>query len=282
MPASTHETNRWQHAWYPVAFLRDLDPSRPTPFTLMGNDLVLWFERSSGQWRALALGGLQDPSNPLYAPLMDSIQSIELCIPATKEVVNQLSQRMLFAGRDIGPEAMKLRGDLALHNSINPENQINCKELKELQDMSKRVDRQTAQNELALSAGPGRAPTRFQARNPYARGQGQAGAELPVPAQLPGPAIGVGSGPAQGQRNPASVLCYNCQTMGHYANQCPMPKIRPGGPPARPWCGLLSLTLISLFLCVSHTPNAHTFPLLTDYVQQWITGFSSTWIACLG
>ena len=55
---------------------------------------------------ALALGGLQDPSTPLYAPLMDSIQSIELCIPATKEVVNQLSQRMLFAGRDIGPEAM--------------------------------------------------------------------------------------------------------------------------------------------------------------------------------
>ena len=227
---------------------------------------------------ALALGGLQDPSTqdpstPLYAPLMDSIQSIEICIPATKEVVNQLSQRMLFAGRDIGPEAMKLRGDLALHNSINPENQINCKELKELQDMSKRVDRQTAQNELALSAGPGRAPTRFQARNPYARWQGQAGAELPVPAQLPGPAIGVGSGPAQGQRNPASVLCYNCQTMGHYANKCPMPKIRPGGPPASPWCGLLSLTLISLFLCVPHTPNAHTFPLLTDYVQQWITGF---------
>ncbi len=54
MPASSHPTNRWQHAWYPVAFLRDLDPSRPTSFTLMGNDLVLWFERNSGQWRALA------------------------------------------------------------------------------------------------------------------------------------------------------------------------------------------------------------------------------------
>jgi phenylpropionate dioxygenase-like ring-hydroxylating dioxygenase large terminal subunit len=54
MPASSHQTNRWQHAWYPVAFLRDLDPSRPTPFTLMGNDLVLWFERSCGAWRALA------------------------------------------------------------------------------------------------------------------------------------------------------------------------------------------------------------------------------------
>ena len=46
--------NRWQQAWYPVACLTDLDPARPTPFTLLGQDLVLWFERSSGSWRALA------------------------------------------------------------------------------------------------------------------------------------------------------------------------------------------------------------------------------------
>ena len=46
--------NRWQHAWYPVAYLADLDPARPTPFTLMGVDLVLWFERASQQWRAFA------------------------------------------------------------------------------------------------------------------------------------------------------------------------------------------------------------------------------------
>ena len=54
MHASNQSSNRWQHAWYPVAFLRDLDPKRPTPFTLMGHDLVLWFERSSSQWRAFA------------------------------------------------------------------------------------------------------------------------------------------------------------------------------------------------------------------------------------
>jgi len=46
--------NRWQQAWYPVAYLADLDPSSPTPFTLLGQDLVLWFERSSGHWRAFA------------------------------------------------------------------------------------------------------------------------------------------------------------------------------------------------------------------------------------
>jgi hypothetical protein len=89
---------------------------------------------------ALALSGQPDLSNPLLAPLLDCVQSLEQCIPAIKEVVNQLSQRMLFAGRDIGPAAMRLRADLALHNSINPENPINGKELQELQDMSRRVD----------------------------------------------------------------------------------------------------------------------------------------------
>mgnify|MGYP006267775581 FL=1 len=47
-------TNRWQRAWYPVAFLRDLDPERPSPFTLLGQDLVLWFDRQQQCWRAFA------------------------------------------------------------------------------------------------------------------------------------------------------------------------------------------------------------------------------------
>ena len=50
---ATH-ANRWQQAWYPVAYLSDLDPSRPIPFTLLGQDLVLWFEPGSGTWRAFA------------------------------------------------------------------------------------------------------------------------------------------------------------------------------------------------------------------------------------
>ncbi len=44
----------WQQRWYPVAYLDDLDRRRPTPFTLLGTDLVLWFEAASGQWRAFA------------------------------------------------------------------------------------------------------------------------------------------------------------------------------------------------------------------------------------
>ena len=44
----------WQQRWYPVAYLDDLDRRQPTPFTLLGTDLVLWHERASGQWRAFA------------------------------------------------------------------------------------------------------------------------------------------------------------------------------------------------------------------------------------
>ena len=44
----------WQQAWYPVAYLRDLDPQRPTPFTLLEHDLVLWFDAASQRWRAFA------------------------------------------------------------------------------------------------------------------------------------------------------------------------------------------------------------------------------------
>jgi len=54
MHASSEQPNRWQNAWYPVSFLRDLDPQRPTPFTLLGQDLVLWFDRAAQQWRAFA------------------------------------------------------------------------------------------------------------------------------------------------------------------------------------------------------------------------------------
>ena len=44
----------WQQRWYPVAYLDDLDQCRPAPFTLLGTDLVLWFEAGRGQWRAFA------------------------------------------------------------------------------------------------------------------------------------------------------------------------------------------------------------------------------------
>jgi phenylpropionate dioxygenase-like ring-hydroxylating dioxygenase large terminal subunit len=42
-----------QEAWYPVYYLEDLDPHQPSAFTLMGRDLVIWWEPSSSTWRAM-------------------------------------------------------------------------------------------------------------------------------------------------------------------------------------------------------------------------------------
>ena len=44
----------WQRAWYPVAFLDDLDRERPQAFTLLGQDLVLWYDRGEQRWCAFA------------------------------------------------------------------------------------------------------------------------------------------------------------------------------------------------------------------------------------
>jgi len=44
----------WFERWYPVAYLQDLDPAQPSAFTLLEQDLVLWFDRKEGRWRAFA------------------------------------------------------------------------------------------------------------------------------------------------------------------------------------------------------------------------------------
>jgi phenylpropionate dioxygenase-like ring-hydroxylating dioxygenase large terminal subunit len=41
-----------KEAWYPVYFLEDLDPKVPAKFTLLDQDLVIWWDRSATQWRA--------------------------------------------------------------------------------------------------------------------------------------------------------------------------------------------------------------------------------------
>ncbi|GMI97203.1 PHEOPHORBIDE A OXYGENASE, LETHAL LEAF-SPOT 1 HOMOLOG, ACCELERATED CELL DEATH 1 [Hibiscus trionum] len=42
----------WKDHWYPVSLVEDLDPSLPTPFQLLGLDLVLWFDKGMNQWVA--------------------------------------------------------------------------------------------------------------------------------------------------------------------------------------------------------------------------------------
>ncbi|MFB2936631.1 Rieske 2Fe-2S domain-containing protein [Aerosakkonemataceae cyanobacterium BLCC-F154] len=41
----------WQEAWYPVHYLADLDKSQPTPFTLLGRDIVIWWDKNASSWR---------------------------------------------------------------------------------------------------------------------------------------------------------------------------------------------------------------------------------------
>jgi phenylpropionate dioxygenase-like ring-hydroxylating dioxygenase large terminal subunit len=42
-----------QEAWYPVHYLDDLDTKVPNAFTLLGQDLVIWWEPQTSTWRAM-------------------------------------------------------------------------------------------------------------------------------------------------------------------------------------------------------------------------------------
>ncbi len=40
-------------AWYPVHYVEDLDRTKPTPFTLLGRDIVIWWDRNGDSWRVI-------------------------------------------------------------------------------------------------------------------------------------------------------------------------------------------------------------------------------------
>lgn len=44
----------YKEAWYPVHYIEDLDKSTLTKFTLLGQDLVIWWDRQAECWRAFA------------------------------------------------------------------------------------------------------------------------------------------------------------------------------------------------------------------------------------
>lgn len=44
----------WSKQWYPLAQIDDLDPTVPAHFRLLGRDLVVWYDRVAGSWRAFA------------------------------------------------------------------------------------------------------------------------------------------------------------------------------------------------------------------------------------
>ena len=41
----------WTEQWWPIAYLQDLDPSRPSRFTLLERDLVIWWDAGGDCWR---------------------------------------------------------------------------------------------------------------------------------------------------------------------------------------------------------------------------------------
>lgn len=53
LPAGGSDPDRfdWAEAWYPVHYVEDLDQTRPTPFTLLGQDVVIWWEPQAQSWR---------------------------------------------------------------------------------------------------------------------------------------------------------------------------------------------------------------------------------------
>ncbi|MFM7450568.1 MAG: Rieske 2Fe-2S domain-containing protein [Leptolyngbyaceae cyanobacterium] len=42
----------WKQAWYPVFYVNDLDRAKPARFTLLEQDLVIWWDRQAATWRA--------------------------------------------------------------------------------------------------------------------------------------------------------------------------------------------------------------------------------------
>lgn len=46
------DENLWQDQWYPVAYLRDLYKAKPCRFVLLGEPLVIWFDKHYKGWRA--------------------------------------------------------------------------------------------------------------------------------------------------------------------------------------------------------------------------------------
>lgn len=54
LPAGGSDPSRFdcREAWYPVHYLEDLDRAALTKFTLLGQDLVLWWDKAGQCWRA--------------------------------------------------------------------------------------------------------------------------------------------------------------------------------------------------------------------------------------
>lgn len=67
---SAEEPFVWRDHWYPISLIEDLDPSVPTPFQLLGRELVVWKD-PQGEWRVFL-----DKCPHRLAPLSVSLGSM--------------------------------------------------------------------------------------------------------------------------------------------------------------------------------------------------------------
>lgn len=53
LPAGGPDPDRfdWAEAWYPLHYVEDLDQRQPTRFTLLGRDVVIWWDAQGSAWR---------------------------------------------------------------------------------------------------------------------------------------------------------------------------------------------------------------------------------------
>jgi phenylpropionate dioxygenase-like ring-hydroxylating dioxygenase large terminal subunit len=56
LPAGGPDPDRfnWAEAWYPVHYVEDLDKTRPTRFTLLEQNIVIWWDPNAATWRVFA------------------------------------------------------------------------------------------------------------------------------------------------------------------------------------------------------------------------------------
>jgi len=52
--ASESQKFNWTTQWYPVAVIKDLDENAPTPATILGRPLAIWWDRSISKWQVYA------------------------------------------------------------------------------------------------------------------------------------------------------------------------------------------------------------------------------------
>ena len=44
----------WKQAWYPVYYIQDLNQAKLTKFTLLEQDIVIWWDKIELVWRAFS------------------------------------------------------------------------------------------------------------------------------------------------------------------------------------------------------------------------------------